>query len=403
MANPGVNGRKASRQQTDFSVVVGGPFYRFLRRIHLSDDALARVGKRLIVIVLFAWLPLLVLAALQGQFWGGGVTTPFLLDVEVHVRFLVAMPLLIAAESLVHERMRSVAQQFLDRNLIPDGSMEKFHAAIASTNRLRNAMAPEVLLVTFVYGFGILIVWRQYVALDTATWYALPVNEGAQLSLAGIWYGYVSLPIFQFLLVRWYYRLYLWTRFLWKVSAIRLNLVPTHPDRLGGLGFLSYTVNALFVLAVAHGAIVAAQLANQIFFRGTPLPQFTTEIAIMVVFMQCLVFAPLLVFTPQLAAARWRGRLEYGMLASRYKRAPHVGVGKDGKPAHDAFKDSGDVQPPAELDSNYEAVRSMNLVPVTWQASLSLAAATLIPVLPLLLTMMPMEELMTKFIGILFR
>jgi hypothetical protein len=102
----------------------------------------------------------------------------------------------------------------------------------------------------------------------------LPSEQGAQLSLAGIWYGYVSLPIFQFLLVRWYYRLVIWALFLWRVSRIRLNLIAVHPDRLGGLGFLPYTVNALFVLAIAHGAMVAGQIANQIFFRGVPLPQF---------------------------------------------------------------------------------------------------------------------------------
>ena len=41
---------------------------------------------------------------------------PFLLDVEVHVRFLVAMPLLIGAELVVHRRMRPVVKQFLERN-----------------------------------------------------------------------------------------------------------------------------------------------------------------------------------------------------------------------------------------------------------------------------------------------
>jgi hypothetical protein len=118
----------------------------------------------------------------------------------------------------------------------------------------------EVLLIAFVYGVGTLIVWRQYVALDTATWYATPSAEGSKLSLAGIWYGYVSVPIFQFLLCRWYFRLFIWTRFLWQVSRIGLSLVPTHPDRVGGLSFLSNTVYAFAVLAVAHGALLAGQL-----------------------------------------------------------------------------------------------------------------------------------------------
>jgi hypothetical protein len=92
--------------------------------------------------------------------------------------------------------------------------MARFDAAIASAFRLRNSVLAEVLLFLFVYVVGILIVWRHYIAIDTATWYATPSNGGAKFSLAGMWLGYVSLPIFQFLLCRWYFRMFIWTRFL---------------------------------------------------------------------------------------------------------------------------------------------------------------------------------------------
>jgi hypothetical protein len=39
-------------------------------------------------------------------------------------------------------------------------------------------------------------------------------------------------------------------RFLRQVSSIELSLVPTHPDRVGGLGFLSNTVYASVPLAL---------------------------------------------------------------------------------------------------------------------------------------------------------
>src|SRR5438876_2618891 len=188
----------------DFSLVLGGPLFQLLRRAHLSDDALMMVRQRITVIALIAWLPLLVLSALEGRLLGGSAAVPFLLDVEVHIRFLVALPLLIIAELVVHQRMRPLLRQFLERDLIPENAMPQFEAAIASAFRLRNSVLAELLLIAFVYGVGILIIWRQYLALDTATWYATPSAEGSKLSLAGIWYGYVSLPIFQFLLIRWY-------------------------------------------------------------------------------------------------------------------------------------------------------------------------------------------------------
>jgi hypothetical protein len=385
----------------DFSLVLGGPLFQLLRKAHLSDDALTMVRQRITVIALIAWLPLLVLSALQGQMMRGAAV-PFLLDVEVHVRFLVALPLLIIAELVVHRRMRPLLQQFLERNLIPENAMPRFEAAVASAFRLRNSVLAEVLLIAVVYGVGILIIWRQYLALDTATWYATPSAEGSKLTFAGIWYGYVSLPIFQFLLVRWYFRLVIWTRFLWQVSRIGLSLVPTHPDRVGGLNFLSNTVYAFTVLAVAHGALLAGQLANRIFFAGAALTQFKAEIALVVGFLVCVVLGPLLVFAPQLAAAKRKGLREYGTLAEHYVREFDAKWLRGGAPADEPFVGSADIQSLADLSNSYEVVRTMRIAPLTRDAIVRLAAATLMPILPLLLTMMPLETLLKQLVSILF-
>ena len=130
--------------------------------------------------------------------------------------------------------------------------------------------------------------------------------KGSKLSLSGMWYGYVSLPIFQFLLMRWYFRIFIWTRFLWQVSRLDLSLVPTHPDRVGGLGFLSNTVYAFTPLAVAHGALLAGFIANRIFYLGAALPQFKIEIAVLVVFVLCMVLRP----APTVCAAACRGEAD---------------------------------------------------------------------------------------------
>ena len=402
--NPSTSGSSDGplRNPPDFSLVLGGPLFQLLRRAHLSDDALLLVRQRIVVIALFTWLPLLVLSALEGQLLGGTASVPFLLDMEVHIRFLVALPLLIVAELVVHRRLRPLLPQFRERQLIPAGAMGRFEAAIASAFRLRNSVLAELLLIAIVYGVGILIVWRHYWALDAATWYATPSAEGAKLSLAGMWYGYVSLPIFQFLLVRWYFRVFIWARFLWQVSRIELSLVPTHPDRVGGLGFLSNTVYAFAVLAVAHGALLAGMLANRILWLGSALPRYKAEIAIMVVFVLCVVLGPLLVFAPQLAAIKRQGLREYGTLADRYVREFDAKWLRGGAPSDEPLVGSGDIQSLADLGNSYEVVRTMRILPVSKEAVLRLGVATLLPLAPLALTMMPLEELLKKLFGILF-
>ena len=386
----------------DFSLVLGGPLFQLLRRAHLSDDALLLVRQRVIVIVLLAWLPLLLLSALEGNLWGGSTVVPFLFDIEVHIRFLVALPLLILAEIVVHRRMRPLLQQFLERNLIPENAMTRFESAIASAFRLRNSVLAEVLLIALVYGFGVLIVWRHYSALDTATWYATPSVAGSQLSLAGIWFGYVSLPIFQFLLCRWYFRLFIWAHFLWQVSRIELSLVPTHPDRLGGLSFVSGQVYAFTVLAVAHGALLAGNLANRILFLGAALTQFKAEIAVMLIFLMCIILGPLLFFVPQLAQAKRTGSREYGVLAERYVREFDSKWLRGGAPAGEPLVGSSDIQSLADLGSSFQVVREMRIMPIKRDDVLRLVVATLLPIVPLALTMMSLEELLKTLFGVLF-
>jgi hypothetical protein len=386
----------------DFSLVLGGPLYQLLRRTRLSDDALRLQRRRIVVISLVAWLPLLVLSALGGQLLGGDLAVPFLVDVDVHAKFLVSIPLLVAAELVVHQRMRAVARAFRDRRLVPEGAAARFDAAVASAHRLRNSVLAEVLLIAFVYIVGITVIWRHYSTLDAATWYATPTVDGSRLTLAGAWYGYVSLPVFQFLLCRWYFRVFIWARLLWQVSRIELDLVPTHPDRVGGLGFLANTVYAFIPVLMAHGALLAGQLANQIFHVGASLTQFRLEILLLVIFLVFLVVGPLMVFAPQLARAKRAGLREYGTLAQRYVREFDAKWVHGDRPGEEPLLGSGDIQSLADLGSGFAVVQGMRLVPVTKEAMFQLAVATVAPVAPLVLTLMPLEDLLKKLLGIVF-
>ncbi|MBS0580588.1 MAG: hypothetical protein JSR36_15130 [Proteobacteria bacterium] len=385
---------------TQFSLVHGGPLFQLLLKAHLTGDALNLTGRRIVAFVLISWLPLLVLATRDGHLFGGHLTVPFLTDVETHVRFLVVVPLLLAAELIVHRRLLGVAGTFLERKLVPADALPRFHAALAAASRLRNSLLAEVLLLACVYVVGVFIVWRHYTGLDTSAWFAITSATGPRLSPAGKWYAYVSLPIFQFLLLRWYFRVAIWTRFLWQVSRVDLALVPTHPDQLGGLGFLGNTVYAFSLLLAAHGAMLAAQIANRIFYVGAALTDFKLEIAVLLGFLMAAVFGPMLVFSPKLARARREGLNEYGLLAQRYVREfDHKWV-RGRKPDGEPLLGSADIQSLADMGNSFAVVRSMRLAPITRNAVLPLAACVLVPLIPLLLTVMPVEELARKLLGL---
>jgi hypothetical protein len=377
----------------DFSLVLGGPLYQLFRRARLSDDTLELLRRRILVIALIAWLPLLVLSALEGNAWGGGVVMPFLYDADAHVRFLIALPLLVLAELVVHQRMRPIVRQFAERGLIGDAVREKVEAALASAQRLRNSVIAEIAMIAIVYGVGVLVIWRTYFTVPVPSWYGVFTDGSFQPSLAGWWFGLISLPLWQFILLRWYFRLFVWARFLWHLSRIELKLVPTHPDRCGGLGFLSEVCTAFAPFLLAQGAALAGTIANQIFFSAATLPEFKVEIIALVAVMQFAVFGPLLVFLPVLARAKRIGLREYGALAQRTVREFDDKWLRGKAP-------EGDVV--AGFGGSYDIVKAMRIVPFTRQAIFQLAVLTLLPLLPLTLTMISFEQLLGRILKIVF-
>jgi hypothetical protein len=386
---------------SDFSVVLGGPLYQLLRRAHLSDDALALVHRRISVAILVTWVPLLLLSIADGRAYRGeGV--PFLLNAEVQARFLLALPLLLIAELGVHVRMRSLVGQFFNRELIAGEDVPRFKAAVDSALRLRNSIVAETALLILIYAVGIPM--REYLAADAISW-ASGSREASgviNLSPAGWWHALVSVPIFQFLLLRWYFRVFIWARFLVQVSRIELRLVPTHPDRVGGLGFLNNVVYAFTPVLVAHGVLLSGLIADRIFFDGAVLTQFKVEVVGGVAVLLFLVLLPLMVFAGQLARARRTGLSEYGGLAQRYVKEFDAKWLRGGAAQDEPLLGNADLQSLADLGNSFQLVQSMRFVPFSKDTVLQLAIVTLAPIAPLLLTMISFEELMKRLLSAVF-
>jgi hypothetical protein len=383
----------------DFSLVLGGPIFQLFRRSHLAGDGLELVHRRLLIIPLIAWLPLLVLATL-GSPAGNVGRLSFFHDVEVHVRFLIALPVLVAAELLVHSRIRPVVRRFVERRIVLPQDLPRYDKAIESAIRLRNSIPVEVALIFFVYTVG-LWVWHGRIALDASTWYVMPGGRW-HLTPAGFWYVFVSIPILQFLLLRWYLRLFIWFRFLWQVSRINLNLIPTHPDRCAGLAFLGKSAYAFGPILFAQGAMLAGLIASRVLYRGESLLSFKLQIGGFIAFFVFAILGPLLMFTPQMARAKRKGLADYGQLAQRYVESfDQKWVLRDPDNSEELLG-AADIQSLADLGNSYALVREMRAVPFGLEDISRLAAATAAPLLPLLLTIFSPEELIMRIIKVVF-
>jgi hypothetical protein len=384
------------REPPEFSLAVGGPLYDGYLRTHLADIPLGLVHRRLLAYFLITWVPLCVLSAFDAR--GANVTVSFLRDIDVHMRLLIALPLFVVAEPFVHQRLTAAVRQFTDRELIPPADLRRYMAAVVSSVKLRNSPILEiaVLLVAFIGGQW---VWESRVSLNVDTWYNHHVGDRSMLTSAGRWYAFVSLPLFRFLALRWLVRLIVvWYRFLWLVSRIPLRLNALHPDRTGGLGFLSTSVFAFAPILLGITSLQSGMVAQRIWHEGAALPQFKMEILGVVVFLMLLVFLPHLFFAAQLERTWRTGAGEYGILGCRYVE----GFRRKWLSTHAHTRESpvgsADIQSLADLGNAYQVIRDMYLVPITRNTVIRLGVLTILPLLPLVLTMVPLEHIVDQAI-----
>ena len=388
-------GKEFPEEPHEFSPVRGGPFFQLLRRTYLTGDAMELLQRRVIVIPTIAWLPLMLLTNLRetGLF-------SFLHDIEVHVRLLIALPILIAAETIVHSRMRSAERAFVNRRIVMPDDLPRFDRAIESAIRLRNSYLAELMLVILVYTFGLWL-WDSRIPIVTPTWFAMSGGRW-HLTPAGYWYVFLSIPIVQFVLLRWYFRLFIWYRFLWQVSRINLNLITTHPDRCAGLGFLGNSAYAFGPILFAQGAMLAGVVASRVLYRGEGLVSFELQIGGFIAFFILAILGPLAVFTQSLAIAKRRGLAIYGQLAQDYVEGFQRKWVDHHPSPQEVLLGTADIQSLADLANSYSVVSSMRSVPFGLNDIIRLAAAAAAPFLPLLLTILSPEELIIRFVKVVF-
>lgn len=379
----------------------GGPTHRILARVGLAKKSLPRLVRGSVVLALVAWLPLLVFTAMQGLATGG-VEVPFLLDFGAHARLFFGIPLLIVAEAVVGPRLGRAAAHLVERGIVKDADLGRFDQTVTEAYRLRDSATLEVAVLVLSYVGSFLALGLQFFSGGASRWDLLSNTLGARLTLAGIWSTFVAIPLFQFLLFRTFVRLLIWWRFLWGVSRLDLQLIPTHPDRAGGIAFLGGAHRPLGLIGIAVGSVLSGRYCTDILFQGGSLVTLKAPVATAVAIIVILCLGPLLMFMPQLMAARRKGLAEYGALAYRYTTDfDRKWVRPGGSGAAEELLGTGDIQSLADIGGSFERIEQMRPVPFTLKDVTALAIASLVPMIPVLATAMPMDEVVATVLKII--
>jgi hypothetical protein len=370
------------------SLVRGGPSYRLARRLGLEPPTLSRRLRQIFWLILLTWVPLVLLSLLQG----GRVAIPLLHDPVIYSRFLFVVPLLELAQIVVETSLGVQTRHFLESGLVTEPDRPAFEAARAAGIRLRGSVVTEVVLVVLAWGLSIL----SRVVVKSATHDSTWERMGTTITAAGRWYILVSLPILFFLLLRWIWVFLLWAAFLFRVSRLDLELTPTHPDRAGGLGFLGWGMASFAIVLLAVSAVLSGSLAGEILFRGSSLNQLKYHVIVFVALAIAILHAPLLAFSGRLGRCRFRALLEFGTLIGRHDRAFDEKWIKTRGTDRAGLLGSPDVSSLADIGTVYEHVERMQLIPFDRKALLVLITAALIPMVPLVGTAIPLQEILSK-------
>jgi len=370
---------RAEQRSPDLDITSGDPLHRIERRLGLKPGTPPRPGRMVALLLAVAILPLVVRVGAQGQI-ADLIRDPFF------IRLLIVLPLLELVSPSVSASVARALQEFETSRLVAPEDEPRFQAARMRALRMRDSRVALVVMVAIAFGSEVLAETARLPFIGA--W----ARDGEHLTLAGSWYFFVSLALFHLIRLRWLWRILVWWRFLFGVSRIPLRLMPAHPDRAGGIGFLANVTMAFAPLIFGLSVGAGFELRARILVGGEKLAsQVAPMVAISVLFLVC-VLTPLLFFVPQLTRAMWRGRMDYDRLSSRYiRRFDNKWLSRD--PPDTELLGSSDLQSLADLINSANAVRQMLPVPITIPAILSVALASGLAMLPAIQAEVPLREI----------
>lgn len=375
------------------SFLRGGLLYNLLFKGGLAHPGMPGVRTRSMGLICLTYIPLVILAATQGVALNQTLKVPFLFDISELVRFIFVGPLLIAAEAIIEPWLIQVVSHTRSR-LVPADRLPEFEATLCRTRRWRDSPIPEIalLIVAFV---GPSLDTHLIPQLEIGTWHLLPSESTP--SNAALYYAYFAKPLVRFLWLRWLWHYLLWSAFLIRLSSMPLKVIATHPDREGGLAFITVGHSRLSLLAFGFGLQASSILATQILLEGKSLFSFKYEIIGILSIMLGIFLTPLLAFTGKLLEAKRKGLFDYGALADEYTEAFHT-KWISGERGNEVLLGTGDIQSLADLGNSYEVVREMKSCLIGKNIITIIAVSTLLPFAPLILTVYPFDELLRNLL-----
>ena len=378
----------------DFDLLRNDALIRWQRVLHIAPKEGLGVVRRAISFALLTWLPLVVWAWMKHSLIDADSGEPLLAHFGIHVRCLVAIPLFILAEAMSYKVIGQIVGQFRASGAVAEDKYPAFLTVLKDVARLRDSSLPWIFVISLT------IAWTLGSPLDTDTHEMSWAMTSGSFGFGAWWFLYVARPVFLLLLLGWLWRIALIILLFHRLSRMELSLVPTHPDRTGGLGFVKKLPSALFLVTLAVSSVIASRWMHEVVYHEQSLAALKLPFAAFVVLWSTLLLSPLLMLAPRISAMKRQALLQYGALIGKQGRLVHQRWILGKSVPQNELLEAPELGPVADTATIYEAVKKISPLPVGKTTILMLLVPIFLPMLFVIARQIPIRDLLLQLLKV---
>ncbi len=359
------------------------------------------INKKFPLVVALTWFPLLLLAAVEGMAIGPTRQQSMLFDFVVHIRYLIALPLLLLVLKDTGQQLNEVLDHFIKSKTVQATDQKKFEDVLLSNTRLQSsafAFAVMFLIACFVSYYFI----NFKIADFAPTWRTLGFQGDQTLSLAGWWFYLVLQPIYTIILLTIIFRSYLWWRILFKTSRLNLQLRASHGDGRGGLSFLSESIKAFYLPAFMISVSLAAGAADLLTLDNMNFMTLRFTVGSIAAVQLILFVGPLCFFLPAMVKSKREAIYLYGTLGNHQLEIYEEKWFKLKKTTEKEWLESPDFSSIIDSTSISSRVTEMKVVPFGQGEIVGLVVAVILPFIPIMALGMSWKVIVQNLVKFIF-
>ena len=377
--------------------LVDDPLLRLQRMLRLAPAEGFGPLRRTLLFVGVTWLPIIVWAAAAGHLplskWQDSITG----HLGVHVRCLLAVPLFIFSEPIANSVIQLIVGNFVPSGLVHPDDRGKFTAVLRAVERWRDSRLVWGGIVALAIVIALSVKQQILADADVRSW----THGAATMDFGGMWALYVVRPMFFLMALVWLWRLAVTGILFRKLSRLDLRLVPSHPDAVGGLGFIRLHSSAFSLVVLALSSVASAGVAHQMLVHGAHFEQFQIALITLAVLLAAVFALPLGSFSSKLRHVSVRAKFQYGNLSSRYLIGLHERWVEGRTIADDPIHEASEIGPAADVSTLYTMGTRMRMAPVGKLQAYALLVPAAAPVVAVLALEVPLVDLLVRILGML--